>query len=72
MKTESQNKRIYKWLKAGNKINPLLALNKFGCLRLAARIFDIQTDMLEKDETIQRKMIYIGNQKEYTEYQLIK
>lgn len=72
MKTESQNKRIYDWLKAGNKINPLLALNEFGCFRLAARIFDIQVDLLKENETIQRTMVKISNQKEFAEYKLIK
>ena len=72
MKTESQNQRIYNWLQSGEKINPLLALSKFGCMRLAARIFDIQENILKDNEIISRTMIKLENQKEFAEYQLIK
>lgn len=34
----SQNKQILAFLRRGNKITPLFALNYFGCQRLAARI----------------------------------
>ena len=33
---------IYDWLKEGNPITPLDALAEFGCMRLQARIFDIE------------------------------
>lgn len=38
----SQNRRIADYLLAGNSITPLEALEKFGCLRLGARIADIK------------------------------
>ena len=41
MKTiQSQAKRILEYLKAGNGITPMDALDLFGCFRLGARIAD--------------------------------
>lgn len=40
--SRSQNARIAAYLKDGNSITPMDALNKFGCLRLGARIADIK------------------------------
>lgn len=42
MKGASQNARILKYLQQGKKINPLLALNKFGCFRLARVMNDLK------------------------------
>lgn len=39
---KSQNEEILAWLRKGNKIDPLLALEKFGCFRLGGRIFDLK------------------------------
>ena len=38
----SQNKRIAEWLKAGNSITAMEALNMFQCFRLASRINDLK------------------------------
>ena len=38
----SQNKRIAEWLKAGNTITAMEALNMFNCFRLASRITDLK------------------------------
>jgi hypothetical protein len=38
----SQSKRILNYLKKGNKITPLSALNKFGCFRLSGRVFELR------------------------------
>ena len=38
----TQNQQILEHLKSGKKINPLLALKKFGCFRLSARIFNLR------------------------------
>jgi hypothetical protein len=50
----TQNEQILSLMKKGISITPVLALNKFGCFRLAARIHDlrsagnsIRTDMVE-------------------------
>lgn len=43
MKTiQSQAKRILEYLKDGNGITPMDALDLFGCFRLGARIADIK------------------------------
>lgn len=56
MNKNSQNACIAIWLKQGNTITPLEALNKFGCFRLGARIadlrkagYDIDTKMVEQN-----------------------
>ena len=38
----SQNKKIAEWLKAGNSITAMEALNMFNCFRLASRINDLK------------------------------
>ena len=55
MKTQVQN--ILEYLKLGKALTPIEALNMFGCLRLAPRIFDLKqdghnigTDMITKDK----------------------
>ena len=40
--SQSQNKRIAEWLKAGNTITAMEALNMFNCFRLASRITDLK------------------------------
>ena len=42
MKTQSQYHKILSHLKRGWKLTPIQALNKYGCLRLAARIEEIR------------------------------
>ena len=43
----SQNKRIAEWLKAGNSITAMEALNMFNCFRLASRINDLRKRGME-------------------------
>lgn len=52
----SQNERILEFLKAGNKLTPLLALDLFGTLRLSGRILElrnrghaIKSEMVERN-----------------------
>jgi len=40
----TQSEQILAHLKAGKSITPLLALRKFDCLRLGARIWDLRQD----------------------------
>lgn len=40
--SKSQTDRILEYMLSGKSITPLEALNKFGCLRLGARIADIK------------------------------
>lgn len=56
-KSASQTQRIYDYLLAGNKITPMDALRKFGCMRLASRVCDIR----EKFQvTLKRQQICVG------------
>ena len=38
----NQNQLILNYLKGGNKITPMRALNMFGCFRLGARVYDLK------------------------------
>ena len=40
----SQTAKILKHLQAGKPITPLIALRRYGCLRLAARIAELRKD----------------------------
>lgn len=42
MKIETQNQKIFAYLKSGKSITSIEALNLFGCFRLSARIYDIK------------------------------
>jgi len=42
VKKASQTEKILKYLKRGGTLTSLKALRMFGCLRLAARIYDIR------------------------------
>lgn len=51
--SQSQSKRILAYMKNGGRITSLEALNKFGCLRLSARIYDLKKQGHNiKDETV--------------------
>lgn len=64
--TESQNAKILKHLEKGKTINPILALNKFGCFRLGARIYDLK----RKGNSIEMEMVE-HNGKRFASYKLI-
>ena len=56
MKTKSANQKLRSWVLSGKSITPLQALQKFGILRLGARILDMRndghniiTEMIERD-----------------------
>lgn len=40
----SQKAAILAYLQKGNHLTPLGALNKFGCFRLAARVYELKCD----------------------------
>jgi hypothetical protein len=63
----SQNKQILSYLQKGGKITPLEALNKFGCLRLSGRIFDLKED----GHDIKMKMV-VRNGKRVAQYWIEK
>lgn len=61
----TQNKEILQHLQTGNLLNPLQALNKFGCFRLSARINDLRNE----GHSIESKMITVGG-KTFAQYRL--
>ena len=68
----SQCEAILNYLRTGNVIEPLYAINKMGCYRLAARIKDLR----KKGHIIQTiKVKYTtkeGKKKSYACYRLIE
>ena len=65
METKSQEKRILNYLQNGGKITPMEALNKFGCLRLSGRIYDLK----RKGYNIKSSRITV-NKKQVAQYSL--
>mgnify|MGYP005993141607 CR=1 FL=1 len=63
----SQNDGIINYLKQGKKLTPIKALNKFGCFRLSARIFDLKQMGYNIECTNVSK-----NGKHFAEYKLIQ
>lgn len=62
----TQETQILNYLKDGNSITQIDALNKFGCFRLAARIYELRM----KGHDIQTKHIAKGK-KVYASYKLV-
>ena len=65
--TLSQTKTILKYLQEGNTISPLEALEKFGCFRLGARIWELK----DQGFNIQPTMVK-NNGKHFASYKLVK
>ena len=63
----SQSKEILNHLKAGNELNPMLALERFGCMRLAARISDLRAEGHQIETTVKKG----HNGKVYASYRLV-
>ena len=60
-----QRTKILKYLLAGNTLTPLEALQKFGCMRLGARIWELrEMEYGIKTETISK------NGKRYASYKM--
>lgn len=53
----TQNDRIRMWLESGQPITPLQALERFGCMRLGARIHDLKKAGMK----ISRKLVTVTN-----------
>lgn len=66
-KTQTQNKEILAYLKEGNSLTPIEALNKFSTLRLGARIFELKKD----GHNIKTEMIKLANNKRVAKYSYI-
>lgn len=65
--SQSQNTKIAEYLKQGNSITPLDALNLFGCLRLGARIADLK----ERGLNIVTERVVTPNGKRVASYKLV-
>ena len=63
----SQNTRILDYLKSGKKLTPIVALQKFGCFRLSARILDLRK---EGHPIITENVTKKG--KTFAEYRIVK
>jgi hypothetical protein len=63
---EDQASRILEFLKAGNRITPIDALNLFGCFRLGGRIYDLK----KAGYQIEREMVKLNNGKRVARYRL--
>lgn len=61
---ESQEGRILKYLREGNKITALEALDKFQCMRLGAVIFNLK----KRKFKIEDKMIKVPSGKRVKQY----
>lgn len=57
--SKSQTKAIAAFLDAGGSLTPLDALNMFGCLNLAARVYDCKREGMD----IATTMIPVGDGK---------
>ena len=66
----SQSKNIIEWLERGNSITPILALEKFGCFRLGARIWDLR----KMGYNIESKLVGDSNtsKKHWAQYSIVK
>ena len=62
----TQNEMILAHLRAGHEITPLEALEKFGCLRLAARISDLRAT----GQNINSRTHHEPNGKRFAAYRL--
>ena len=58
-------RKIKFWLMHGYKITPLQALEKWGCMRLGARIYELRKEGFCITSTMVRK-----NGKTYAQYQM--
>lgn len=65
---QTQNEKILKALKAGERITPLGALERFGCFRLASRISDLK----RQGYNIRCEMVNGANGKRWGRYTLVR
>lgn len=62
---DTQRAQIKKWLKDGNFITPIMALEMFGCFRLSAIIYILKYD---DGMPIETEMVYEAKGKRYAKY----
>lgn len=54
--TESQDKRVLRWLKSGKTLTPMEALDRFSSMRLSARIHRLR----EQGYKIKSRLVSVG------------
>lgn len=64
MKTESQTLAIQRWLARGHSLTPLEALQRFNCLRLGARCWDLK----QAGWPVISKLVEVGKGRRVAEY----
>lgn len=64
--SRSQADLILEWMKEGNSITPLEALNRFKCFRLGARIADIK----KKGYIVYSEFVTTNSEKKVKRYHL--
>lgn len=62
----TQTEEIHAALKRGEKLTPLMALRKYGTMRLGARIWDLR----QAGVRVQRKLVEVGDGKRVAQYWL--
>jgi helix-turn-helix protein len=62
----TQADQILQHLRSGKHITPLEALNRFGCFRLGARIYDLK----EAGHAIESRMVTLASGKKVASYHL--
>jgi hypothetical protein len=62
----TQADQILNHLRSGKHITPLEALNRFGCFRLGARIWDLK----KAGHEIESEMVTLPNGKQVASYRL--
>ena len=72
--TESQNKKIRKYLESGKKLTPIDALCQFGTFRLSARIYNLKSEgMLIESEMIEVTSPAVHSGKKHVaQYKVVK
>lgn len=66
MDIQSQSAQILAFLREGNALTPLEALNRFGCFRLGARIWDLK----KEGHDIHTDFVEVGGGKRVASYRL--
>ncbi len=66
MSPGTQCAAILEHLQDGNTITPIEALDRFGCFRLGARIYDLR----QSGHSIDRTMVDVGTGKHVAQYRL--
>ena len=68
---QTQNKMILKHLKQYGKINHKQAYDKYSCMRLSARIFDLRGDDIHIETTYKMVKNKFGKKVKVAEYKLL-